>query len=141
MIIAVDFDGTLAVHKFPKIGREVEHAFDWLKKFQEAGAKLILWTMRCDGPQQDRKVLSEAVEFCRRRGIEFWGVNTNPEQHDWTSSNKAYAHLYIDDAAFGCPLIDSDGERPYVDWRSVGPEVYGMLVPDESKMEKVIGGG
>src|ERR1035438_2677945 len=29
---------------------------------------------------------SHAVDFCRERGIEFWGVNVNPDQAEWTSS-------------------------------------------------------
>jgi len=123
----------LAEHEFPDIGREVPGAFDWLKKFQAAGAKLILWTMRSDGRTGDGKengpVLTEAVEWCRERGVEFWGVNGNPGQSSWTQSPKAYAHLYIDDAAFGCPLVESKkfGNRPYVDWSKVGPAVMDML--------------
>lgn len=102
MIIAIDFDGTIAKHEFPRIGEEVPFAFYWMKKFQEAGAHLILWTMRSDGPD-DRKVLTAAVEYCRVRGIEFIAINENPTQHEWTTSPKCYAHLYVDDAAYGCP--------------------------------------
>lgn len=134
MILAIDFDGTLAEHEFPDIGREVPGAFDWLKKFQAAGAKLILWTMRsdgrtADGSKENGPVLTEAVEWCRERGVEFWGVNGNPGQSSWTQSPKAYAHLYIDDAAFGCPLVESKkaGNRPHVDWSKVGPAVMEML--------------
>ena len=48
--IAVDFDGTIVDHVFPEIGAAVPGAFKWLKRFKEAGATLILWTMRSDGP-------------------------------------------------------------------------------------------
>ena len=139
MILAIDFDGTLVEHKFPDIGPEIPGAFDWLKKFQEAGAKLILWTMRSDGRngkgKENGPVLTEAIEFCRSRGVEFWGVNTNPEQSSWTQSPKAYAHVYIDDAAFGCPLVKGEPDawdgsyRPYVDWDKVGPKIMRLLVP------------
>ena len=136
MIIAIDFDGTLCDHRFPDIGDEAPHAFDWLKKFQAAGAKLILWTMRSDGREGEGKengpVLTQAVEWCRERGIEFWGINANPEQH-WSKSPKAYAHLYIDDAAYGCPLRDHvrDGSRPIVHWEIIGPVV--MRIIEEHK--------
>ena len=49
MFIAIDFDGTIVDHRFPEIGKPVPGAFEWMKKFKEAGAKLILWTMRSDG--------------------------------------------------------------------------------------------
>lgn len=121
LIVGIDFDGTLVEHEYPKIGPELPHAFNYLHKLRLAGAKLILWTMRSEN------TLQEAVEFCRRKGIEFWGVNSNPEQHVWTKSNKAYCHVYIDDAALGCPLIQEEDKRPYVDWQKVGPIVMEMV--------------
>ncbi len=129
MIIAIDFDGTIVDHQFPEIGGEAPEVFDWLKQFQKAGAKLILWTMRSDGSKQGG-LLSDAVEFCRQHGVEFWGVNENPEQQSWTTSPKCYANVYIDDAAFGCPLRDYPraGSRPVVDWSIVGPAVLSMIL-------------
>lgn len=122
MRIAVDFDGTLVDHVFPDIGKEVPGAFTWLKRFREAGAELYLWTMRSDG-QKDGDTLSQAVEFCRRKGVEFDGVNQSKQE--WTTSPKLHAHVYIDDAAFGCPLKRNprSGGRPFVDWSAVGPVV------------------
>lgn len=127
-VVAVDFDGTLVDHRFPDIGGEVPGAFRWLKELQRAGAKLILWTMRDDERPGD-KMLSPAVEFCRAKGVEFWGINANPDQHSWSKSPKAYAQLYIDDAAFGCPLRDFPraGSRPCVDWEIVGPAVLRLV--------------
>ena len=130
MNIAIDFDGTIVLHEFPDIGREVPGAFEWMKKFQDAGCKLILWTMRSDGDNFG-PVLTQAVEFCRERGVEFWGVNENPGQ-DWSDSPKAYAHVYIDDAAFGCPLVENPGGRPFVDWDSVGPAILCRIKNGES---------
>lgn len=133
MLIAVDFDGTIAEHEFPEIGQAVVGAFEWMKRWQEAGAKLILWTMRSDGREGEGKangpVLTEAVEFCRANGIEFHGVNANPDQHTWTQSPKAYAHVYVDDAAFGCPLVPASktGVRPMVDWSVVGPAILELI--------------
>lgn len=113
MIIAVDFDGTCVTHEYPKVGRSVG-AEQVLLDLVNAGARLILWTMRSGDP------LNDAVEWFSKNGIDLFGVNSNPEQHTWSQSPKAYAHLYIDDAAFGAPLCDGvDGERPYIDWAIV----------------------
>jgi hypothetical protein len=128
-IIAIDFDGTIVEHCFPEIGNAVPFAFDVMKAMQSAGCKLILFTMRSDlvsdgisdeGHAADRLFLTEAIEFCRANGIGFWGINKNPEQHSWTLSPKPYAHMYIDDAAFGCPLIENEvGKRPFVNWLAI----------------------
>lgn len=128
MIICVDFDGTIVEHRFPDIGEPVPGALEWMRRWQQAGAKLILWTMRSDG-DRNGPVLTAAVEYCRRGGVEFWGINTNPAQSDWTSSPKAYAHIYVDDAAFGCPLRESKraGGRMMVDWGVVGPAVMAII--------------
>src|SRR5262245_19855617 len=102
MYVAIDFDGTLVDHQFPDIGEELPRAFYWLKEWQRLGAKLLLWTMRSDSSHGP--TLTDAVEYCRKRGVEFFGVNQNPTQ-TWSSSPKAYAHVYVDDAAAGCPLL------------------------------------
>ena len=111
-IIAVDFDGTCVTHKYPEIGEDIG-AVPVLKELTERGAQLILWTMRSGNS------LDSAVEWFRANGIPLAGVNHNRTQHTWTSSPKAYAHLYIDDAALGAPLVRENTERPYIDWAAV----------------------
>ncbi|MDX9703909.1 MAG: hypothetical protein RBU23_12835 [Candidatus Auribacterota bacterium] len=99
MIIAVDFDGTIVEDRFPNIGEPIADAFDTLLFFMSQGHKLILWTCREDTP--GRKYLSEAVEFCRARGVEFEAVNENihghPFSHLGAKGRKVYADVYIDD--------------------------------------------
>lgn len=126
MNIAIDFDGTIVGHEFPRIGPDNPGAIEWMLAWQAAGANLILWTMRSDG--DSGLLLTHAVEYCRGRGVEFFGINTNPQQRSWTSSPKAYAHIYVDDAAFGCPLRTIEGcHRPAVDWGIVGPAVMKLI--------------
>lgn len=121
--ICVDFDGTIVDHVFPDIGKPAPGAIHWLKRFIELGAGLILFTMRSDN-QKSANYLSEAVTFLDKQGVTLFGINHNPTQDNWTSSPKAYAHIYIDDTAFGCPLIHpKDFNRPCVDWSIVGPAV------------------
>lgn len=126
--IAVDFDGTIVEQNFPDIGREVPGAIYWLKRWREAGALLILWTMRSNGrPQRYGNLLNDAIIYCASRGLVFDGVNEGPGDREWTGSPKAYAHCYVDDAAFGCPLVRRGGSRPYVDWEVVGPAVLRQI--------------
>jgi hypothetical protein len=130
MYIAVDFDGTCVEHEFPDVGADVPGAVRWMKEWVAAGAKLILWTMRSRGPSDRTDVLKDAVRWFEVREIPLFGVNHNPTQSRWTQSQKAYAHLYVDDAAYGCPLRESAkvGGRPMVDWDVVGPAVLDRLM-------------
>lgn len=95
--IAVDFDGTIVEHDYPKIGKEKLFAFRTLKELEKEGVRLILWTFRTG------KELDEAVEYCRQNGIEFYAVNKNyPEEVlDDTVSRKIDADLYLDDKNLG----------------------------------------
>jgi hypothetical protein len=95
--IAVDFDGTIVEHAYPQIGKEKLFAFQTLKQLNKMGANLILWTFRTG------KELDEAVEFCRKNGVEFYAVNRNyPEEvFNETISRKIDADIYIDDKNAG----------------------------------------
>lgn len=98
LIIAVDFDGTIADDAYPKVGRAKMFAFETLKRLQEDGHRLILWTYR------HGKTLDEAVEFCRANGIEFYAVNSSYSGEDFDvnqASRKLNADLFIDDRNLG----------------------------------------
>lgn len=110
MIIAIDFDGTCVTHEYPKIGRYIG-AENVIRELIENGHKIILWTMRSG------QELHDAVAWFDDLDIKLFGINQNPEQSSWSESPKAYAQLYIDDAALGIPLNEGlYGERPYVNW-------------------------
>jgi hypothetical protein len=125
MIIAVDFDGTCVEHEYPKVGADVPGAVQVLRRLRANGHKLILWTMRSDS--DEHTPLTDAVNWFKSHSIELFGVNNNPTQHGWTQSPKAYAQIYIDDAALGCPLRQSPkmGNRPIVDWEKVAAYFWG----------------
>ena len=97
MIIAVDFDGTIVQHKYPKIGKEIPFATMTLKKLQEEGHRLILWTYRTD------ELLNEAVDFCESKGIEFYAINKSfpEEKFDENAPRKIHCDLFIDDRNVG----------------------------------------
>jgi len=97
LIIAIDFDGTIVEDGYPGIGKPRIFAFETLRKLQEDGHRLILWTYRSGSR------LNEAVDFCKGNGIEFYAVNKSfeEEQFDDTKSRKIYADLFIDDRNIG----------------------------------------
>jgi hydroxymethylpyrimidine pyrophosphatase-like HAD family hydrolase len=97
MKIAVDFDGTIVEAAYPDIGAEKLFAFKTLQELQKRGHQLILWTSRV-GTELD-----EAVEYCKKNGIEFYAVNKNyPEEiMDDTISRKIVTDIYIDDRNVG----------------------------------------
>lgn len=130
LIIAVDFDGTIVDHRYPDIGAEIPGACEWLNRLRSSGCLLILWTIRSGS------TLEQAVDWCKQRGVEFFGVNKNPEQ-TWSESPKAYAHVYVDDAAIGCPLreLPRMGARPGVDWHKVGPMLLAECLKREQQLK------
>ena len=112
--IAVDFDGTIVEHKYPEIGKEVMFALQTLRALLEQGHQLILWTYRSG------QELDDAVEYCRRNGIEFYAVNASYPEEEFDEdydSRKIDADIFIDDRNIG-------GLPPW-------GEIYQMLNPHE----------
>ena len=99
MIIAVDFDGTIVEHRYPHIGKEIPFAIPALKQLQMEGHALILWTAR------EGRLLQEAIDFCEKRGLEFFAINSNyPGEEvdkDGIRARKLHADLFIDDRSLG----------------------------------------
>jgi hydroxymethylpyrimidine pyrophosphatase-like HAD family hydrolase len=95
--IAVDFDGTIVEDEYPKIGKPIIFAFETLKKLQENGHRLILWTYR------KGRALEDAVKFCEKNGIVFYAVNKSfpEEEFDPKYSRKINADIFIDDRNVG----------------------------------------
>ena len=129
MKIAVDFDGTIVEHRYPQIGEEKLFAFETLKQLQKLGHQLVLWTYR------HGKELEEAVEFCKKRGLEFYAVNKSYPEEEFdpeTSSRKLDVELFIDDRNVG----------GFPGWS----EIWQMLNPEYADSEfnelnKLTGGG
>jgi hypothetical protein len=111
--IAVDFDGTIVEDEYPRIGKPRLFAFETLKKLQENGHRLILWTYR------NGKHLEDAVKFCNDNGIRFYAVNKSfpEEEFDPKYSRKINADYFIDDRNIG----------GFLGWG----EIFQLLVQDE----------
>ena len=98
LTIAIDFDGTIVTHEYPRIGKEIPFAIDTLKRIQnDFQACLIMWTVR-EGVE-----LQEAVDFCKERGLEFYAVNNNYPEEKSTDKQprKLKVDLFIDDRNLG----------------------------------------
>lgn len=118
-IIAVDFDGTLCERAYPDIGAPKEDVIAKLKKEQQQGAKIILWT--CRGGEK----LAEAIYWCERRGLVFDAINENLSDIIKTfgrDCRKIFANEYWDDAAFN-PLQDKENKRRLAEVKNVLEEV------------------
>lgn len=96
-VVAVDFDGTLAVTKFPEIIKPIPKMIKHCKRIQKEGAILILYTCRRGQDLQD------AVDWCAAQGLVFDYVNENTAEniarYDGKDTRKIFAHEYIDDKA------------------------------------------
>lgn len=99
MTIAVDFDGTIVEHRYPKIGEEIPFALDTLKMLQREQHRLVLWSVR------EGSLLDEAVAWCKERGLEFYAVNRDYPEETMANnphfSRKLKVDIFIDDRNLG----------------------------------------
>lgn len=100
MTIAVDFDGTIVEHMYPEIGKERPFAIDTLKMLIADRHRLILWSVR------EGKLLDDAVNWCKERGIEFYAVNRDYPEERGTENNNHFSRklkvdMFIDDRNIG----------------------------------------
>ncbi len=99
MTIAIDFDGTIVEHRYPKIGSEIPFATDTLKMLIKDGHQLILWSVR------EGELLQEAVDWCHAHGVDFWAVNKDYPEEEKENNNhfsrKLKVDMFIDDRNLG----------------------------------------
>lgn len=109
----IDADGTLFLHDYPYIEKEVPHAVRVLKRMNEAGHILILHTCRADEPFEETKA------WLQKHNLLFAYFNCNPMFE--SGSRKVYGHWHIDDHNLGCPLIHDTSihHKPFVDWLAI----------------------
>ncbi len=96
-ILAIDFDGTLSLGRWPEVGPANDRLISYLLDRKRCGDKLILWTCRAG------EALVAAIDFCTQQGLHFDAVNDNlPEIVAMYGSNsrKITCDYYIDDRSF-----------------------------------------
>ncbi|MDR0232128.1 MAG: hypothetical protein LBI82_08425 [Dysgonamonadaceae bacterium] len=96
MIIAVDFDGTIVEHEYPKIGKPIPFAIETLKMLQkDPEFRLILWSVR------EGALLQDAIDYCESKGLKFYAANKNYPEEEAPTPRKLNADLFIDDRNLG----------------------------------------
>lgn len=132
-IIILDFDGTCVPHNRLLIDYDNDAigAVPVLQELVANGFKLILFTVRSniENPTstdpniitKGGNYLDDAVNWFKRHDIPLFGVQTNPEQHTFTTSPKPYGDIIIDDNALGAPLKSDStiSDKPFIDWKEV----------------------
>ena len=137
MTIAVDFDGTIVEHAYPEIGRERPFAIDTLKALIADRHQLILWSVR------EGKLLDDAVNWCKERGVEFYAVNKDFPEEDVERnvhfSRKLKVDMWIDDRNIGgipdwgtIYRIIKEG----ITWEQVILEESGREIPEPPKKKR-----
>lgn len=106
-VIAVDFDGTLALgDSFPDVSNAAPNMalIRALEHLQANGHQIILWTCRENyGGKyyEDGPYLIDAVKFCEQYGLNFDAINKNIGEQDGEEGilygRKISADIYIDD--------------------------------------------
>jgi acylphosphatase len=135
--VAVDLDGTLAEAEEPfnakTIGPVRTKAREWVKAFKDAGARIIIFTVRGDDK------LVEA--WLKENDVPYDFINENPDQPPG-SSGKIISDCYWDDRAYNAkdpdefgPAIlaavqgEEDEKKPTVTIEKVTIRI--LLAPDE----------
>lgn len=98
MIIAIDFDGTIARTDYPAILGEMPYAARVIRHLHAAGHYIIVWTCRHGNE------LTQAINWLLEHGIPFHRINDhNPDnlRRYGSGGPKVYAHCYVDDKNLG----------------------------------------
>lgn len=96
VVIAVDFDNTIAKTEYPKIIAPIPETIEFLRKAKANGAEIILNTCR------EEKELQEALDWCKENNVPIDRANENSPTRIKLWGNdcrKIGADLYIDDKA------------------------------------------
>lgn len=118
--IAVDLDGTLAEKEEPfdpeTIGAPIEKAIEYVRKFKDAGARIIIFTVRGD--------TQLVTNWLEEHDVPFDHINENPDQPE-DSSGKVIADVYWDDRAFNAKEPDEHG-----------PHILGLINEEEGGVDQ-----
>lgn len=143
-VIAVDFDNTICLDEWPKIGPLFKDAIKVLQELIKNGHKLILYTQRsmsypicCPELEQFNKdnhkrflnntidILIDAVKIFEDNNIDLWDINCNSRWERLTGddSRKLFADYFIDDHNVGMQykiIINKNGEScKACDWNFI----------------------
>ena len=134
MIIYLDFDGTVVEHTYPRVGIVNQGVFEVLERLQKAGHTIVLNTYRADldgkeGTDYALKILNTMAS--RHNKLTHSNVQpiieaTEKKIHPtpWKSNFVSTSFIFLDDQAFGAPLIKAKMEPgDSLDWSKVTKEL------------------
>ena len=104
LFLAIDFDGTIVKHDFPRIGSLMPGAKEAINALHGHGHKIIVWTVRnhTEGEFDREATIGGVQDFLDKHGIRYDTINENHPDLDFhTESRKVYADIYIDDRNLG----------------------------------------
>lgn len=123
--VAVDLDGTLAKKEEPfdpdSIGAPIESAVAWVRLFHQAGARIIIFTVR-----GTTKLVRDWLD---KHDVPYDFINENPDQPEG-ASGKVLADVYWDDRAYNA-----------ADPHEHGPEILRRVVAHGGEKGKETGDG
>lgn len=101
-IIAFDFDGTLTKgDTHPVIQPLRPYAKEIIDFIRACGMRVIIWTTR-DMDDNGSDDITPMVEFLQTNNVQYDDINRVIEYSPWCyESRKIYAHMYVDDKAYG----------------------------------------
>jgi len=105
-IIAIDFDGTIVQHDFPRIGELMPDAKRVINKWADMGWHILVWTCRNnyepDHPDWDQAPIGAVAKFCDEQGLKITGINQQQANLGfYLEARKIFANVYIDDRNLG----------------------------------------
>ena len=92
-IFAIDFDGTITDSHFPEFGNIRPDASRVIQRLVMAGQTVIIWTCR---PINGHGI-EEMEKWLEENGVPYHGINENARALKFSTSQKIYADIYIDD--------------------------------------------
>lgn len=108
-IIAIDFDDTINVmgsSKYPQCGEPRLWAKEVINFMHKLGIKIVIWTSRDVAYNQDEKKMYDhmtpMIEWLDKHEIHYDAINKSIQFAPYHyNGRKVYAHMYVDDRAFG----------------------------------------
>lgn len=106
IILAIDFDGTIAEHSWPELGAIRPGAAEYINKLYEEGYYIIIWTCR------EGEHLDWIADYLNNHKINYHLINEhNRDVFNFykNDTRKIFADIYIDDKQLsGLPAHWSD---------------------------------
>lgn len=106
-IIAMDFDGTVAVgNSFPNPTKLRRYAKEVINFLVDCGIKVVMYTSRDTAINQDTYTVHDditpMINFLHKHGINYSAINKSIQFAPFPyNSRKIYAHMYVDDRGYG----------------------------------------